>query len=117
MTSLGATSVAPTTIDLVTTADDNATSSWLVVRPSGTPRSISSPGGVEDLGRSPGRTIPDPVFGAADRRRGLLVGIVIAVLASLTRLWDLTHPTDKGTPVFDEKHYVCLLYTSDAADE
>jgi len=106
LTSLGATSVAPTTIDLVTTADDNATSSWLVVRPSGTPRSISSPGGVEDLGRSPGRTIPDPVFGAADRRRGLLVGIVIAVLASLTRLWDLTHPTDKGTPVFDEKHYV-----------
>ncbi|WP_415032822.1 dolichyl-phosphate-mannose--protein mannosyltransferase [Gordonia sp. (in: high G+C Gram-positive bacteria)] len=50
--------------------------------------------------------MPAPVFGATDRRRGLIVGLVIALLAAVTRLWDLTHPTDKGTPVFDEKHYV-----------
>ncbi|WP_228460818.1 dolichyl-phosphate-mannose--protein mannosyltransferase [Gordonia crocea] len=61
---------------------------------------------AEDLGRSPGRTLPEPVFGADDRRRGLVVGLVITALAAITRLWDLTHPTDKGTPVFDEKHYV-----------
>ena len=33
------------------------------------------------------------------------IKIIIALIAAVTRLWDLTHPTDKGTPVFDEKHY------------
>ncbi|NNG98736.1 dolichyl-phosphate-mannose--protein mannosyltransferase [Gordonia araii] len=58
------------------------------------------------MGRRPGKAIPDPVFGAPDRRFGIQVGIVVALIAAVTRLWDLTHPTDKGTPVFDEKHYV-----------
>mgnify|MGYP001629994807 CR=1 FL=1 len=31
---------------------------------------------------------------------------VVAALALLTRLLDLTGPVSKGTPVFDEKHYV-----------
>ncbi|MFT4200712.1 MAG: phospholipid carrier-dependent glycosyltransferase [Gordonia sp. (in: high G+C Gram-positive bacteria)] len=61
---------------------------------------------TEALGRRPGRAVPEPVFGADDTRRGLVVGLVITLLAAVTRLWDLTHPTDKGTPVFDEKHYV-----------
>lgn len=61
---------------------------------------------AEDLGTAPGPEIPEPVFGATDRLRGTLVGVVITLLAVLTRFWDLTHPTDKGTPVFDEKHYV-----------
>jgi dolichyl-phosphate-mannose-protein mannosyltransferase len=61
---------------------------------------------TEDLGSRPGPVIPDPVFGAVDRRRGLIVGVVVTLLAVVTRFWDLTHPTDDGTPVFDEKHYV-----------
>ncbi len=60
----------------------------------------------EDLGTAPGPELPEPVFGATDRVRGTVVGVVITLLAVLTRFWDLTHPTDKGTPVFDEKHYV-----------
>jgi len=93
----------------VTTADDTTAGNWLVVAPPGSGRiataGLATNGSPEDLGRSPGPTIPAPVFGAPDRRRGLLVGIVIALIAAVTRLWDLTHPTDKGTPVFDEKHY------------
>lgn len=61
---------------------------------------------VEDLGTSPGPEVPEPVFGAPDRNRGIVVGLVITLLAVFTRFWDLTHPTDDGTPVFDEKHYV-----------
>ncbi len=61
---------------------------------------------AEDLGTRPGPTIPAPVFGAPDRLRGLLVGLVITLVAAATRLWGLTRPTDQGTPVFDEKHYV-----------
>ena len=93
----------------MTTADDTTAGNWLVVAPPGSGRiataGLATNGSPEDLGRSPGPTIPAPVFGAPDRRRGLLVGIVIALIAAVTRLWDLTHPTDKGTPVFDEKHY------------
>ncbi|MFM9379051.1 dolichyl-phosphate-mannose--protein mannosyltransferase [Gordonia sp. VNK21] len=61
---------------------------------------------TEDLGTSPRPEIPEPVFGAPDRLRGTVVGVVITLIAVVTRFWDLTHPTDKGTPVFDEKHYV-----------
>ncbi|MGV9824188.1 dolichyl-phosphate-mannose--protein mannosyltransferase [Gordonia sp. NPDC003429] len=50
--------------------------------------------------------IPAPLFGAPDRARGLLVGLVITLLAVATRFWGLRGPTDQGTPVFDEKHYV-----------
>ncbi|MBM7277253.1 phospholipid carrier-dependent glycosyltransferase [Gordonia rubripertincta] len=53
-----------------------------------------------------GPEVPAPLFGAPDRGRGLLVGVVITLIAALTRFWNLSHPTDKGTPVFDEKHYV-----------
>ena len=31
---------------------------------------------------------------------------VLALLGAVTRLTELGYPTDKGTPVFDEKHYV-----------
>ncbi len=61
---------------------------------------------VEDLGTAPGPEIPEPVFGATDRLRGTIVGAVITILAVITRFWDLSDPTDQGTPVFDEKHYV-----------
>ena len=55
--------------------------------------------------RSPGRPLPDPDFGPVDSVRDWIATAVIAVLALLTRFWGLTSATDKGTPVFDEKHY------------
>ena len=69
-------------------------------------RLLDEPGSAESLGNRPAPEIPAPVFGAPDRRRGLVVGIIITLLAAATRLWDLRTPTDAGTPVFDEKHYV-----------
>ena len=42
----------------------------------------------------------------ADRLRGWLVALSIALLGGVIRMWNLGLPTDKGTPVFDEKHYV-----------
>jgi dolichyl-phosphate-mannose--protein O-mannosyl transferase len=41
-----------------------------------------------------------------DRLRGWLVALSLALLGGLVRMWNLGLPTDKGTPVFDEKHYV-----------
>jgi dolichyl-phosphate-mannose-protein mannosyltransferase len=40
-----------------------------------------------------------------DRLRGWLVALSVALLGGIVRLWNLGLPTDKGTPVFDEKHY------------
>jgi dolichyl-phosphate-mannose-protein mannosyltransferase len=40
-----------------------------------------------------------------DRRRGWVVTLSLTLIAGLVRLWNLGHPTDRGTPVFDEKHY------------
>lgn len=53
-----------------------------------------------------GPRIPTPLFGAPDRLRGLIVGLVITLVATITRFWALNQPTDSGTPIFDEKHYV-----------
>lgn len=41
-----------------------------------------------------------------DTARGWIVTLVITAIGALVRLWNLGHPTDEGTPVFDEKHYV-----------
>ncbi|GGC68281.1 putative dolichyl-phosphate-mannose--protein mannosyltransferase [Hoyosella rhizosphaerae] len=41
-----------------------------------------------------------------DRLRGWLVAGFITLLAAITRFARLNIPTDGGTPVFDEKHYV-----------
>jgi dolichyl-phosphate-mannose--protein O-mannosyl transferase len=41
----------------------------------------------------------------ADRLRGWMVTLVLSLLAGAVRFWNLGWPTDKGTPVFDEKHY------------
>lgn len=51
---------------------------------------------VEQLGPPP----------PTDRLRGWTVALSLAVLGGIVRMWDLGSPTDKGTPVFDEKHYV-----------
>ncbi len=47
-----------------------------------------------------GKPMPD------DRLRAWLVTLVITAIGAVVRLWNLGFPTDKGTPVFDEKHYV-----------
>ncbi|WP_375296032.1 dolichyl-phosphate-mannose--protein mannosyltransferase [Saccharothrix sp.] len=38
--------------------------------------------------------------------RGWLVTLAVALLGGVVRFWNLGFPTDKGTPIFDEKHYV-----------
>ncbi|MCW2632947.1 MAG: glycosyl transferase family 39 [Pseudonocardia sp.] len=40
-----------------------------------------------------------------DRLRGWIVTASVTLLAAVVRFWNLGSPTDKGTPVFDEKHY------------
>ncbi|QGK71998.1 phospholipid carrier-dependent glycosyltransferase [Allosaccharopolyspora coralli] len=42
----------------------------------------------------------------ADRLWSWLVTLALTAVAALVRLWELGSPTDDGTPVFDEKHYV-----------
>jgi dolichyl-phosphate-mannose--protein O-mannosyl transferase len=42
----------------------------------------------------------------ADRLRGWLVAIGLTLVAGVVRFMGLDYPTDGGTPVFDEKHYV-----------
>jgi dolichyl-phosphate-mannose--protein O-mannosyl transferase len=42
----------------------------------------------------------------ADRLRGWLVAGFLAIFGGFVRLQNLGFPTDNGTPVFDEKHYV-----------
>jgi dolichyl-phosphate-mannose-protein mannosyltransferase len=41
-----------------------------------------------------------------DRARGWTVTLVLTALAAVVRFVGLDRPTDGGTPVFDEKHYV-----------
>nr|WP_229795878.1 phospholipid carrier-dependent glycosyltransferase [Saccharothrix coeruleofusca] len=41
-----------------------------------------------------------------NRLRGWLVTLTIALIGGVVRFWNLGFPTDKGTPIFDEKHYV-----------
>lgn len=59
----------------------------------------------------PPSAAPDPVAALlprplTDRRRAFWVTAAITLVAGLVRFWRLGTPTDKGTPVFDEKHYV-----------
>ena len=55
---------------------------------------------------SPGRLEPVPDFGPTDRLQGWAMTAVIAALAAVTRFLNVQSPTDAGTPIFDEKHYV-----------
>lgn len=66
---------------------------------------LDAPGSSADLGTRPARAVPAPIFGPTDRVRGFWTGVVIVVLAAITRFWALVYPTDQGTPTFDEKHY------------
>ncbi|MFC0071008.1 dolichyl-phosphate-mannose--protein mannosyltransferase [Umezawaea endophytica] len=42
----------------------------------------------------------------SNRMRGWLMTLTLAFIGGLVRFWNLGFPTDKGTPIFDEKHYV-----------
>jgi dolichyl-phosphate-mannose-protein mannosyltransferase len=55
---------------------------------------------------SPGPLIPHADFGPTDRLAGWATTAVITALAAVTRFIGLPEPTDGGTPIFDEKHYV-----------
>jgi dolichyl-phosphate-mannose-protein mannosyltransferase len=46
--------------------------------------------------------VPRPL---TDRWRSWAVTLGLTLVAGLVRLWNLDLPTDRGTPVFDEKHY------------
>ncbi|HET9118633.1 MAG TPA: phospholipid carrier-dependent glycosyltransferase, partial [Pseudonocardiaceae bacterium] len=48
------------------------------------------------------RLSPRPL---TDRARSWAVTLILTLIAGLVRLWNLGLPTDRGTPVFDEKHY------------
>jgi dolichyl-phosphate-mannose-protein mannosyltransferase len=48
------------------------------------------------------RLVPRPL---TDRMRSWAVTLSLTLIAGLVRLWNLGLPTDRGTPVFDEKHY------------
>jgi len=75
-------------------------------------------GAEPDIGNQPlgERPVSDPPqsdpalrLGAdppADRLRGWIVAITLALVAGAVRFAWLGQPTDAGTPVFDEKHYV-----------
>ena len=54
---------------------------------------------------SPGPLEPVADFGPTDRLAGWAMTAVIAALAAITRLINVSQPTDGGTPIFDEKHY------------
>jgi dolichyl-phosphate-mannose-protein mannosyltransferase len=41
-----------------------------------------------------------------DRLRSWLLAIMLAIIGGILRFYRLGYPTDAGTPVFDEKHYV-----------
>ncbi|MBF6331236.1 dolichyl-phosphate-mannose--protein mannosyltransferase [Nocardia transvalensis] len=48
--------------------------------------------------------------GPADRARGWWVTAVLTLLAAVTRFVNLDHPTEAGTPVFDEKYYAAQAW-------
>jgi len=58
----------------------------------------------------PAPRLPDRDGPPTDRRRGWIVTAVVTGVAALTRFVGLGLPTDGGTPVFDEKHYVPQAY-------
>jgi dolichyl-phosphate-mannose--protein O-mannosyl transferase len=45
-----------------------------------------------------------------DRLRGWVLAVVLALVGGVLRFYRLGYPTDDGTPVFDEKHYVPQAY-------
>ncbi|TSD99736.1 phospholipid carrier-dependent glycosyltransferase [Skermania sp. ID1734] len=61
---------------------------------------------THQLAVGPGPLVPPADFGPTDTKRGWVVTAFITLIAAITRFTMLNYPTDGGTPVFDEKHYV-----------
>ncbi|ASO18312.1 putative dolichyl-phosphate-mannose--protein mannosyltransferase [Actinoalloteichus hoggarensis] len=61
-------------------------------------------GADERRSADPLRRLMSPL--PTDRLRGWVVTLTLALIGGIVRFWNLGHPTDRGTPVFDEKHYV-----------
>ena len=79
-----------------------------VSRPARAPETSSRPLGTQPpLAAAPAEPVvrlgPPP---PTDRLRGWLVTFALTVVAAVVRFAGLGYPTDGGTPVFDEKHYV-----------
>jgi dolichyl-phosphate-mannose-protein mannosyltransferase len=68
----------------------------LEVRGERTPPALMRPAGPLQ------RLVPRPL---TDRARSWAVTLSLTLIGGLVRLWNLGVPTDRGTPVFDEKHY------------
>ena len=81
---------------LATRADREPAAAPHLAGPGGTPLSEAELARVSLIGK------PMPT----DRLRGWLVTGFLALFGGFLRLQNLAFPTDKGTPVFDEKHYV-----------
>jgi dolichyl-phosphate-mannose-protein mannosyltransferase len=77
-------------------------------------RTDPEPDGVVDVGELPPAAQPSTagplerlaVWRPTDTVRGWIVTLTVTLIGGLVRFWDLGWPTDRGTPVFDEKHYV-----------
>nr|WP_211767203.1 phospholipid carrier-dependent glycosyltransferase [Kutzneria sp. CA-103260] len=68
---------------------------------------------VVDVGEVPPTTRPSTagplerlaVWRPTDTVRGWVVTLTVTLIGGLVRFWNLDWPTDRGTPVFDEKYY------------
>lgn len=76
------------------------------------PSPAASAPAAPDAGGPPGERTEAVVAGLlgrpmpTDRVRAWVVTGVLTLIAGVVRSWDLGWPTDRGTPIFDEKHYV-----------
>jgi len=69
--------------------------------------------GVVDVGELPPPTRPSTagplerlaVWRPTDTARGWVVTLTVTAIGALVRFWNLGWPTDRGTPIFDEKYY------------
>ncbi|MEJ8280353.1 dolichyl-phosphate-mannose--protein mannosyltransferase [Pseudonocardia spirodelae] len=85
-----------------TTADTGSRVAGAAPEPGLTPRGTPPPLRRADPGPAARLGAPPPT----DRLRGWLATAGVVLVAALLRFYDLGEPTDRGTPVFDEKHYV-----------
>jgi dolichyl-phosphate-mannose--protein O-mannosyl transferase len=72
---------------------------------------LLDPGERPDAAPPPDSLLPDPGDRLGkpmptDRLRGWIVTLTITLIGAIIRFQNLGNPTDNGTPIFDEKHYV-----------
>ncbi|PVZ14965.1 dolichyl-phosphate-mannose-protein mannosyltransferase [Actinomycetospora cinnamomea] len=76
------------------------TASSTIARPGPAATARPAPQDAPAVAQVLGRPMP------TDRLRGWVVALVLTLVGGVVRFWDLGRPTDQGTPIFDEKHYV-----------